>query len=220
MIANSAFLAAMVLLLLAFSLLGQLEFLAPYKRLIVADYLCVIVGALVVVFLNLFALFYLVGARACSSRRPAASWPIVEKQLRTGDTIVRDLSERLAGRTEAMSRDARDDSRTERPPGRRTTRADRGRVGPARQRVPMDGLALPRTGRAGARHRRRSRLPAARLRGADAGDRRRVPPRAGGSARRGSRCVSERGPPAPRCAGPDRAQDDHRQPRADAPWSC
>ena len=34
MIANAAFLAAMVLLLLAFGLLGPLEFLAPYKRLI------------------------------------------------------------------------------------------------------------------------------------------------------------------------------------------
>ena len=33
MIANSAFLAAMVLLLLALLVLGQLEFLAPYKRL-------------------------------------------------------------------------------------------------------------------------------------------------------------------------------------------
>jgi hypothetical protein len=34
MIANSAFLAAMVLALLVFSLMDQLAFLAPYKRLI------------------------------------------------------------------------------------------------------------------------------------------------------------------------------------------
>ena len=53
MIANAAFAAAMVLLLLAFSLLGPLEFLAPYKRLIATQYLWVIIGALVIVFLAL-----------------------------------------------------------------------------------------------------------------------------------------------------------------------
>ena len=36
MIANSAFLAAMVLLLVVFVLMDQLAFLAPYKRLILA----------------------------------------------------------------------------------------------------------------------------------------------------------------------------------------
>ena len=39
MIANCAFLAAMVLLLSVFALIGQLEFLAPYKHLIIARYL-------------------------------------------------------------------------------------------------------------------------------------------------------------------------------------
>lgn len=96
MIANAAFLAAMVLLLLAFSLLGPLEFLAPYKRLIVAQYLWVIVGAFVVVFLNLFTLFYLMG-RSLFLKETGRKLAHVEKQLRTGDTIVRDLSERLAG---------------------------------------------------------------------------------------------------------------------------
>jgi hypothetical protein len=96
MIANAAFLAGMVLLLLAFSLLGPLQFLAPYKRLIVADYGLVILGGLVVVFLNLFALFYLVG-RVLFLKETGRKLAVVEKQLRTGDTIVRDLSERLAG---------------------------------------------------------------------------------------------------------------------------
>ena len=95
MIANAAFLAAMVLLLLAFSVLGPLEFLAPYKRLIAAQYLWVILGALVIVFLNLFALFYLTG-RALFLKDTGRKLAHVEKQLRTGDTIVRDLSERLA----------------------------------------------------------------------------------------------------------------------------
>ena len=96
MIANAAFLAAMVLLLLAFSLLGPLAFLAPYKRLIVAQYVWTIVGALVIVFLNLFALFYLF-ARALFLKDSGRKLALVEKQLRTGDTIVRDLSERLVG---------------------------------------------------------------------------------------------------------------------------
>ena len=96
MIANAAFLAAMVLLLLAFSVLGPLQFLAPYKGLIVAQYLWVIVGALVIVFLNVFTLFYLV-ARGLFLKETGRKLAHVEKQLRTGDTILRDLSERLAG---------------------------------------------------------------------------------------------------------------------------
>ena len=45
MIANSAFLAAMILLLLAFCVLGQVEFLAPYKHVIFVQHLWVVVGA-------------------------------------------------------------------------------------------------------------------------------------------------------------------------------
>ena len=94
MIANAAFLAAMVLLLLAFSLLGPLAFLAPYKRLLLAQYVWVIVGALVLVFVNLFALFYVL-ARSLFLKDTGRKLAHVEKQLRTGDRIVRDLSDRL-----------------------------------------------------------------------------------------------------------------------------
>ncbi len=96
MIANSAFLAAMVLLLLAFTVLGQVEFLAPYKHVILGPDLWVIVGGLVVVFLNLFALYYL-AARGLFLKDTGRKLAHVERQLRTADTIVRDLSERLAG---------------------------------------------------------------------------------------------------------------------------
>ena len=47
-------------------------------------------------FLNLFALFYLI-ARGLFLKDTGRKLAHVEKQLRTGDTIVRDLSERLAG---------------------------------------------------------------------------------------------------------------------------
>jgi hypothetical protein len=95
MIANAAFLAAMVLLLLAFFLVSELSFLAPYKQLILHQYLTVIVGAAGVAFLNLFAVFYLT-ARGLFLKETGRKLAHVEKQLRTGDTIVRDLSERLA----------------------------------------------------------------------------------------------------------------------------
>ena len=95
MIANSAFLAAMVLMLMTFFIVGQLNFLAPYKALILHRYFGVIVGALAVAFINLFALFYL-AARGLFLKETGRKLAHVEKQLRTGDTIVRDLSERLA----------------------------------------------------------------------------------------------------------------------------
>ena len=95
MIANSAVLAAIVLLLLTFELLEQLAFLAPYKRVILQQYLWTIVWTLVAVFVNLFAFFYAVNRRLFlkDTGRKLAH---VEKQLLTPDTIVRDLSDRLA----------------------------------------------------------------------------------------------------------------------------
>ena len=95
MIANSAFLAMLVLGVLCFLLLEQLAFLAPYRRFILHNYLWVIVGSLVVVFLNLFAFFYAINRRLFlkDTGRKLAH---VDKQLRTADTIVQDLSERLS----------------------------------------------------------------------------------------------------------------------------
>ena len=92
---NSAFLAAMALLVGGFLLLDQLTFLSRYKRVLLHDYLWVIGGFLTIVFVNVTALFYLVGRRVLlkDTGRKLAH---VEKQLQTPDTIVRDLSERLA----------------------------------------------------------------------------------------------------------------------------
>ena len=95
MIANSAFLAAMVVVLLTFWIMGELAFLAPYKHAILPRYLWVIVGAIVVVFLNLFALFY-AATRWLFLKETGRKLAHVERQLQTPDTVVRDLSERLA----------------------------------------------------------------------------------------------------------------------------
>jgi hypothetical protein len=95
MIANSAFLAAMVLLVMGFLLLEQVSFLSPYKGLLLERYLWTIVGAVAVLFLNLFAVCYLAGRRLFL-KETGRKLAHVEKQLQTGDTVVRDLSERLA----------------------------------------------------------------------------------------------------------------------------
>jgi hypothetical protein len=94
MIANSAFLAAMVMLVLAFFVVEQLSFLSGAKALLLERYLWPIVGGVAVVFLNLFSLCYLTG-RQLFLKETGRKLAHVEKQLHAGDTIVRDLSERL-----------------------------------------------------------------------------------------------------------------------------
>ena len=95
MIANSAFLAAMVLMLVTFFVAGELSFLAPYKHLILGQYTTVILSVLAIAFINLFAIFYLL-TRSLFLKDTGRKLAHVEKQLRTGDSIVRDLSARLA----------------------------------------------------------------------------------------------------------------------------
>jgi hypothetical protein len=95
MIANSAFLAAMAVLLLVFVLADQLSFLIPYRRLIFTRYLWVIVSALIVVFVNLFALFY-ASSRRLFLKDTGRKLAHVDRQLLTRDAIVRDLSEHLS----------------------------------------------------------------------------------------------------------------------------
>ena len=68
-----------------------------------------------VLFLNLFAVFYL-AARGLFLKETGRKLAHVEKQLHTGDTIVRDLSERLgARRAVAMARDGRTGHARRRP---------------------------------------------------------------------------------------------------------
>jgi hypothetical protein len=95
MIANCAFLAGMLVLLLLFWVMGQVAFLAPYKHAIFPRDLWVIVGSLVTLFLNLFALLY-TASRWLFLKDTGRKLAHVERQLQTPDTVVRDLSERLA----------------------------------------------------------------------------------------------------------------------------
>ena len=94
MMANSAFLAAMAMLVMGFLILEQLPFLSAYKRTILQEYLWTIGGMVALLFLNLMAMCYLAG-RHMFLKETGRKLAHVEKQLQAGDTIVRDLSERL-----------------------------------------------------------------------------------------------------------------------------
>jgi hypothetical protein len=94
MIGNSAFLAAMVMLVLGFLVLEQVSFLSGAKGLLLERYLWPIVGGVAVVFVNLFSLCYLAG-RHLFLKETGRKLAHVEKQLRAGDPIARDLSARL-----------------------------------------------------------------------------------------------------------------------------
>jgi hypothetical protein len=60
MLANALILTIAVLLALGFSLMSELKFLIPYKRILLHQYGPVLLGCLAVVFLNLFAGIYVV----------------------------------------------------------------------------------------------------------------------------------------------------------------
>jgi hypothetical protein len=76
--------------------MDQLSFLAPYRRLIVAQYLWIVVWALTATFVNLFAVFYTV-TRRLFLKDTGRKLAHVDRQLLTRDTIVQDLSDRLSG---------------------------------------------------------------------------------------------------------------------------
>ena len=95
MIANCALIAFVVLLVGIVFLLKQVAFLHPYAWLIVQHYGWTLAVVTAVLFLNIFALVYLI-ARRLLLKDTGRKLAHVEKQLRTRDTIVHDLSERLA----------------------------------------------------------------------------------------------------------------------------
>ena len=95
MIGNSAFIAGMILLVATFATAEQVTFLAPYKRLLFDRYWgCLLVFA-GVLYLNLFAGCYLL-SRRLFLKETGRKLAHLERQLQSGDSIVRDLSERLA----------------------------------------------------------------------------------------------------------------------------
>ena len=94
MAAHAFFLTAMSMMALLIVLLGQLEFLAPYRALLLHSYLTPIslyFGALAV---NLFAGFYLL-TRVLFLKDTGSKLAHLEKQLRSDSSLSDELSRRL-----------------------------------------------------------------------------------------------------------------------------
>lgn len=94
MIQKSAVFAATVVFVLLASQIGELKYLSPYARPILSRYAWVITGAVGILFINLFALAYTVG-RVVFLKDTGRKLRHVEKQLRSGDVVSRDLADRL-----------------------------------------------------------------------------------------------------------------------------
>jgi hypothetical protein len=94
MVANSAFIAAMLLLLGLFWIGGETAFLAPYRRLLFTEYGVQIGLFLLVVFINLFAACYGV-ARVLFLKDTGVKLHHLDRQLATRDTVLTDLSSHI-----------------------------------------------------------------------------------------------------------------------------
>jgi hypothetical protein len=94
MIANTAFLAALTLFLLAAWLAGELTFLAPYKGALFRLHGMVIVEATLLVFLNLCAAYYVV-ARWFFLRETGRKLTHVDRQLITSEGVHEDVPPHL-----------------------------------------------------------------------------------------------------------------------------
>ena len=90
MIANTAFLAALTLFLLTSWLAGELSFLAPYKAVLFRVHGTFIVGALLIVFLNLCAVYYAL-ARWLFLRDTGRKLTHVDRQLITSEGVHEEL---------------------------------------------------------------------------------------------------------------------------------
>lgn len=94
MAVNAFFIATIALLALGLWLLGELQFLVPYKALLFGRYATVILGYAACLFLNVFAAVYVVG-KVLFLKETGRKLAHLEKQLRTGESLSEDLSERL-----------------------------------------------------------------------------------------------------------------------------
>ena len=94
MIANTAFLAVLTVFLLVGWLAGELRFLAPYRTALFDLYGTVIVGSIVVVFVN-FSAFYYALARWLFLRDTGRKLTHVDRQLIASEGVHEDLPPQL-----------------------------------------------------------------------------------------------------------------------------
>jgi hypothetical protein len=93
-IANSAFLAGLVVFLLVAWVAGELSYLAPYKRALFHAHGWPLAAVALVLFFNLFGLCY-AAARGLFLRETGRKLQHVDRQLGTDDTVLEDLRRRL-----------------------------------------------------------------------------------------------------------------------------
>ena len=94
MIANTAFLAALTLFLLAAWLAGELSFLAPYRATLFHLYGRFILEVMLLVFLNLCAAYYAL-ARWLFLRETGRKLTHLDRQLMASDGVREDLPSEL-----------------------------------------------------------------------------------------------------------------------------
>jgi hypothetical protein len=94
MIGNAIFATAVVFLALGLWLMDECRFLIPYRHVLFIKYCAYIAGFGAALFINLFAAIYLVW-RKLFLKDTGRKLAHLEKQLRTGESISEELSERL-----------------------------------------------------------------------------------------------------------------------------
>jgi hypothetical protein len=94
MLANSLFVTTIIFLALLLFLLGECTFLIPYRMLLINKYGATILVFLAALFLNVFAAIYL-GARKLFLKDTGRKLAHVERQIRTGNSISEELTQRL-----------------------------------------------------------------------------------------------------------------------------
>ena len=94
MVANALFATAVICLALALYLMQECRFLIPYRSLLVGKYGGQIALFASAFFLNLFAAIYAVSRRLLL-KDTGKKLAHLEKQLRTGPSILEELSQRL-----------------------------------------------------------------------------------------------------------------------------
>ena len=94
MIGNAIFATTVIFLALGLYLLQACRFLIPYRHVLFVKYGSALASFGVVLFINLFAVIYTIG-REFFLKDTGRKLAHLEKQLRTGQSISEELSERL-----------------------------------------------------------------------------------------------------------------------------
>lgn len=94
MVTNVFFATTILFIAIGFLLLDQCRFLIPYKTLLLQRYGAQILLFAAVLFINVYAAVYF-GVRKLLLKETGRKLAHVEKQLRTGQSISQELTERL-----------------------------------------------------------------------------------------------------------------------------